>query len=308
MSKILITPRSLTRESHPALGMLTQAGYELVLGPPGRQPSEEELFDLLPGCVGYLAGVEHISAEVLEAAIGLKVISRNGTGIDNIDLEAAQRTGVRICRAEGANAQGVAELTIGLLLALVRSIPYCDRRMKDGDWERVKGSEITGRALGIVGCGRIGQRVALLALALGMKVIAHDVYRPDFVPSGEFRWGESLESVLSQADVVSLHCPGPGDDKPLIGRAAFSWMKQGSYLINTARAELVDDQAALEALESGRLAGLATDVYRQEPPSERGLLSHERVIATPHLGAFTAESISRATTEAVKNLLHCLAG
>jgi phosphoglycerate dehydrogenase-like enzyme len=157
MGKVLISPRSLTRDGHPALDLLKEAGHEVVFCTPGKQPSEEELLRLLPGCVGFLAGVETISEKALESAKDLKVISRNGTGVDNIDLEAAERLGIAICKTEGANAKGVAELTIGLMYALARFLPLHDAKMKNETWERKKGIELEGRVLGLVGCGQIGK-------------------------------------------------------------------------------------------------------------------------------------------------------
>ena len=144
-AKILVTPRSLTREGDPALELLKSAGYELVLCTPGKAPDEEELIRLLPGCVGWLAGVEKISERVLRTGRDLKAISRNGTGVDSIDLDACRKLGIPVLRAEGANARGVAELTIALLLSLMRSLPFSDSRMKAGGWERRKGTELEGR-------------------------------------------------------------------------------------------------------------------------------------------------------------------
>lgn len=306
MSKILITPRSLTKERHPALNLLKQAGYELIMGPPGKQPSEEELLKLLPGCIGYLAGVEKISAQVLESSVDLKVISRNGTGIDNIDLETAQRLGIRIYRAEGANAQGVAELTLGLILSLVRSLPLSDTKMKAGLWERKMGFEIFGKTLGIIGCGKIGQKVTLLALGIGMKVIGFDPIQTDFCSYPDFYWVKTIEELFAQSDIISLHCPALKEGIPVIKKDHFILMKPGVYLVNTARAELIDEIALLDALNSGKLAGVAMDVFQEEPPQNAELVKHERVIATPHIGAYTRESISRATFEAVNNLLKYL--
>ena len=261
MQKILITPRSLTKNGHPALDKLRQRGYELIFSTPGRQPPEDEIIGLLPGCVGYLAGVERISSRVLESAIELKVISRNGTGIDNIDQESAERLNIRICRTEGANARGVAELTIGLMFSLVRSIHYQDKKMKEGVWERKKGIELEDRVLGLIGCGQIGQHVALLALGLGMRVLA---YRrnpdPSFSPSEEFQY-VSLDELLPQSDIISLHRPAPLSGKPFISAEVIKKMKKGVYLINTARASLIDEKAVFEALGNGHIAGLAIDVY-----------------------------------------------
>jgi len=305
-NSILVTPRSITRAGHPALDRLQEAGYELVFCTRGEQPDEAELLRLVPDCVGWLAGVEPISERVLEAATQLRAISRNGTGVDSIDLGAAKRLDIRILRAEGANARGVAELAIGLTLALVRSIPCSDRHMKRAGWERRKGIELERRTMGLIGCGKIGQRVAGMAAGLGMRVAAHDPY-PDeaFAPPDEFRYA-SLDDVLLEADVISLHCPPPADGQPLIDRRRIDSMKDGAYLVNTARADLLDDRAVLEALDNGKLSGLAVDAYRKEPPGDDPLTKHEKVIATPHIGAFTEESVTRAVEVAVDNLLHVL--
>jgi phosphoglycerate dehydrogenase-like enzyme len=306
--RILVTPRSLTRSGHPALARLAEAGYEVVYCTPGQQPEEEELLRLLPGCAGYLAGVEKISARVLESAPELRVISRNGTGVNNIDCGTAARLKIAVCRADGANARGVAELTIALMLALVRHIPLSDRRMKAGLWERREGIELGGRCLGVVGCGRIGQLVAEMAIALGMRVVAYDPCpRSGAGPHERFHMATSLQAVLREADVLSLHCPPPDDGRPLLTRERIALLKHGAYLINTARGELLDDDAVLEALDSGQLSGAAIDAYRQEPPGHHPLVRHENAIAVPHIGAFSTESIARAVEAAVDNLLQVLA-
>jgi D-3-phosphoglycerate dehydrogenase len=303
MGKILITPRSLTKEGHPALGELEKAGHQVVTCTPGKMPDEAELLALLPGCVGYLAGVEKVSAKVLEAAKGLKVISRNGAGIDNVDLETARRLGIEVRPAPGANARGVAELTIALVFALLRSIPWSDGQLKRQAWNRRQGLEVKGRTLGLVGCGNIGRIVVELATGVGLNTMAFKRHPdPSFAPPA-FRW-VSPEELYAGSDLISLHCPaGP---KPVIDREAIARMKKGVYLVNTARAGVVDEQAVLEALDSGKLAGYAVDVFAQEPPKDWKLAAHEKVIATPHVGGFTAESVSRATEDAVRNILEVL--
>jgi phosphoglycerate dehydrogenase-like enzyme len=303
MKKILVTPRSLTKDGHPSFDMLNQKGFTVAFCTAGKQPDEEELIRLLPGCVGYLAGVEKVSARVLEAGKDLKVISRNGTGIDNVDLAAAERLKIRICRTEGANARGVAELTIGLLFALARHVPFHDAKMKANAWERRKGLELENRTLGLVGCGKIGEYVARMALGIGMKVAAYR-RNPDlaFAPSSAFRW-VSMDELLRSCDFVSLHRPGAPGGEAVIDKAAVAKMKKGVFIINTARASLLDEAAVLEGLNSGHVAGAAVDVYAEEPPKNLDLVRHERVVATPHLGGFTDESVDRATTEAVQNLL-----
>lgn len=304
--KILVTPRSVTRDGHPSLQRLRDAGFEVVCSTSGRQPAEDELLRLLPDCVGYLCGVEKVSARVLDSARQLRVISRNGTGIDNIDLAAAARRGIRVCRAEGANARGVAELTLALILGLVRSVPFCDRAIKQGGWERRLGIELEGRTLGLVGCGKIGKLVARLALAFDMQVLAHDP-TPDlqFKPSDQFRY-VLLEQLWPSAHVISLHCPPPPSATPLISSAALEQMRRGVYIVNTARAELLDEPALIVALDSGHVAGLATDLFPTEPPTNRRLADHSRVIGTAHIGGYTEESVSRSMDAAVDNLLAAL--
>jgi D-3-phosphoglycerate dehydrogenase len=308
MKKILVTPRSLTKEGDPALDLLTREGFEIVFSAPGKMPLEDELIRLLPGCVGYLAGVEAITAAVLESAADLKVISRNGTGINTIDLQAAKRLNIEILRAQGANARGVAELTLGLILSLIRSIPFSDAFMKREKWERRKGLELQGRTLGLIGCGRIGQLVARLALAFGMKVLAYDAF-PDrkFAPGSDFRFAE-FDEVLAESEIISFHCPEQSGGQAILNRERLNRLKPGVFIVNTARSSLIDEPAIQEALQDGRVAGLALDVFDREPPEATPLLLDDRVTVTPHIGGFTSESVSRATLAAVENLLTFLKG
>lgn len=306
MRKILVTPRSLTRAGHPALKRLEQAGFEVVLSSPGKQPDEDELTRLLPGCAGYLAGVEKVSGKVLSVARDLRVISRNGTGVDNLDLAACRARGVKVCRAEGANARGVAELTLALMLALVRAVPFSDARLKNGRWERREGIELEGCTLGLIGCGRVGRLVAKFALAFDMRVLVFDPFADaSFRPSENFAFA-SLEEIWRRADILSLHCPPSPDGRPVIGRKTLETLKPGTHLVNTARAGLIDAEAVLAALDSGHVAGLGTDVFEEEPPRNLRLVGHPQVIATPHIGGFTCESVSRAVDAAVDNLLEVL--
>lgn len=301
--KILVTPRSLTAGGHPALDRLTAAGYEVVLGPSGKMPTTEDLVRLLPGCVGWLAGVERIGADVFAAATDLRVIARNGTGVDAIDLEAACRCGIDVRRAEGANARGVAELAIGLMLALARSIPFSDAAIKNGGWERRKGIELEGKTLGIVGCGKIGRIVAQLARGLGMHVAGHDPFAKG---SAELPL-LPLDDLVATSHVITLHCPPPADGTPLLDARRLAVTRPGVLVVNTARHELIDIPAFTAALDRGHVAGAALDVFDAEPPLDRAHLASGRIIATPHIGGFTDESVDRAVDVAVDNLLEALA-
>lgn len=300
-SKILVTPRSVTKNGHPLLQKLTGAGFDIVLSTPGVQPDESELLERLPGCVGYLAGVETISATVLEAADTLKVISRNGAGINNVDLQAAKRLGIKVLSAPGANARGVAELALAHILNLARSVSFSDAALKSRNWERRKGVEVEGKTLGLVGCGNIGKKLATFTLALGMNVLAFDLY-PDesFRPSPQFRHC-GLDELLASSDFISLHCPA--SDKPLIDATQIAKMKDGVYLINTARAELLDEDAVKQSLKDGKIAGISIDAFVSEPPQNWSLIESSHALATPHIGGFTEESVHRAMEMAIDNLI-----
>jgi D-3-phosphoglycerate dehydrogenase len=303
--KILVTPRSLTTDPHPAFEIFAQHGYELVLGPRGQQPDEAALVALVPGCIGWIAGVEPVSETVLAAATSLRAVSRNGVGTDNLPVARMKERGIAVLTADGANAAGVAELAIALMMAGLRHVPAADRGIKAGGWPRRRGREIRNCRLGVVGCGALGRDVAKLAGGLGARVIGYDPMRPDFNRPPNFRWAE-ISDILAECDIVTLHCPPPPGGKPLIDAAALALMPRGGILVNTARAALVDEPAVLAALDSGQLETYAADVFAEEPPCSLELAGHPNVIATSHIGAFTQESVDRATIAAIENLLTAL--
>jgi D-3-phosphoglycerate dehydrogenase len=300
MAKVLVTPRSLTRETHPAIERLKNEGFKVVTSSPGKRPTEEELLKLLPGCNAYLAGVEPIKKNVLEKAHDLKVISRNGVGIDNIDLEAAETLGIKIETTPGANSRGVAELTVGLLFSLLRSIPTVNTALKNSEWKRIRGKEIDKKSFGIIGCGHIGKFVATMLGGLGMKVLGYDVTPDRAFVKDYFSW-VSFEEVIANSDIISLHCPPT--ESPIINSDTIHHMKDGVYIINTARPELVEEEQLLKAIDKKKVAGFASDVLTEETGKASDLLFHPNVIATPHIGGYTEESIYRAADEAVANIL-----
>ncbi len=302
--KILVTPRSISKSGHSELSLLTEAGYEVLLPFPGRQPSEEELLSVIGECSVYLAGVETISRKVLDNAPLLRIISRNGVGLDNIDLPCAKEHGIEVQGTPGANSQGVAELALALLLGSARGLVEGSNTIKSGGWKRSKGMEVQGKTLGIIGCGNIGQRLARMAIGIGMNVVGYDMYQAKELEAlAEFAFVE-MDALLSSSDIISLHCPPTGN--ALVDRQFLERVKQGVIIINTARSQLVDMEAMYEALQNGTVDHYAVDAFDSEPPALNKLLLHERVTLSPHIGGFTEESIQRAIGSAVANILNIL--
>jgi D-3-phosphoglycerate dehydrogenase / 2-oxoglutarate reductase len=258
-----------------------------------------------------------VTGELLEEATRLQVVGRAGSGLDNIDLDAAIRHGVLVVNAPRGSAIAVAEHTLALMLTLARHIPAANSSIKAGRWDksRLLGIELHGNVLGIIGLGKIGKEVAQRAKSLGMRVIACD----PFISANQGQQvGVTLhckEEVLQRADFVTLHATLTNDEsgtRRLLGARELQLLKSGAYLVNCARGSLIDEQALLAALTEGRLAGVALDVFSQEPIGDdtvlRQLLSHERVIATPHLGASTVEAQVRVATEVARYIISALRG
>ncbi|GAB3045502.1 NAD(P)-dependent oxidoreductase [Sediminivirga luteola] len=303
--RVLVTPRSLTSQgldAVPELAPLRAAGYELVSGPAGQAPGRDQLEALLPGVVGWLAGVERIDGALLRAHPQLRAISRNGIGTNAIDLAAAEECGISVLTARGANAQGVAELALLQMLTALRGHLEGMAALRAGGWSRSPGAELNGKTVGVIGMGAIGARVARIAAAFGAAVVAHD----PVLTSHQDAELLPLEELAARADVITLHCPPR--ERPLIDAAFLARCRPGLILINTAREGLVDAAALLAALDGGQVAAYAVDAFDVEPPPASALLRHPRVLPTPHLGGYTSESVSRATSAAVGNLLAALRG
>ncbi|KUF10737.1 phosphoglycerate dehydrogenase [Pseudoponticoccus marisrubri] len=306
MSRILITPRSLSSGGHPALARLEEAGFELVMPAPGKTPTEAELLAAVPGCVGWLAGVEPVSEAVIAAATDLRVISRNGSGIDNLPLKALERQGILLRRAEGTNARGVAELALTLALSGLRDIVPTHAGLQQGNWPRRTGFEIQGAPVGVIGLGAIGGSFAEFCLTLGAEVRGFDPFAPDDRLAHPAFRRTDLAETLRDTSVVSLHAPMPEDGSPMLGKDELALLAPGAVVVNTARAGLVDDAAMIAALDSGQVGTYATDVFHTEPPQMTALLRHPRVITTSHIGGFTRQSVERSTRCAVDHLLDVL--
>jgi len=251
-----------------------------------------------------------MTPEVIEAARSLKVIGRAGVGVDNVDLAAATRRGVLVMNSPGGNTISTAELAVGMMLALARNLAPADAAMKGEKWDRKSfaGVELFGKRLGIVGLGRIGREVAARGRAFGMEVQAFDPFVSPAVAEQAHVKLRTLDEVLQTSDYLTLHTTLTKETKHLLGRDAFAKVKAGVRIVNAARGELIDDEALLLALESGRVAGAALDVYAQEPPKDWRLARHPKVIATPHLGASTKEAQERVGTDIAQQVRDYLKG
>lgn len=306
-NRILISPSSFGKENPSPLNSLRDAGYEVVLNPHGRKLTEDEVVNLVVEAkpVGMIAGVEPLTARVLDQAKDLKVISRCGIGLDNVDLNAARSKGIAVLNTPDAPTEAVAELTIGLIFDLLRRISFLDRELRKGDWRKETGSLLRDKRVGIVGLGRIGKKVAQLLLALGAKVAGTDI-KPDF------DWLQAnqvplvgLQELLRGSQILCLHVSYTAGNKHLIGKKEMEAMRKGAYLLNVSRGGVVDEDALYLLLSNGHLSGAALDVFDQEPYT--GPLTRlDNVVLTPHIGSYAREARLEMEMQAVKNLLSVL--
>ena len=308
--KILVTPTSFLKpQNKKAKALIESFAVKVVYNPFSRPLEPEEIIELLDGVDGYIAGLDYITREVIENAPDtLKVISRYGAGVDRVDLQAAKQRGIRVANTPGTNATAVCELAFALMLSLARSVPMLNNSVKKGEWPRCGGIELKGKTLGIIGFGAIGKNLALRAKAFGMDVMAYDPYFDEaFAAEHEIR-RKPLDAVIAGADFLSLHVPLTEQTKYMIGEKAISTMKQGAYIINTARGGLVDEEAAARALRAGRLSGIGLDAYEVEPVTDSPLLELNNAVMMPHAGAHIAEAVAAMGMMATRNLIDILQG
>ena len=269
----------------------------------------EELLNVIADYDAIIVrGRTKVTKDVLRKAEKLKVVGRAGVGVDNIDLAAAQARKITVVNAPTATTIAVAEHTIALMLSLVRAVPRADEGMKSGRWlkKELMGSELFGKSLGIIGMGRIGSAVGKRAKAFGMSILGYDPLLSGSVIEEQGAVPVTLEHLLANADLISVHTPLTPETKGLINSQAIGKMKHGVRIIVTARGKIVDETALLAGLESGQVAGAALDVFAEEPPGMTALVSHPRVVATPHIGAQTQEAQMRTATDIAEEVLSAL--
>jgi D-3-phosphoglycerate dehydrogenase len=273
---------------------------------------EETLLRHVPEADALLVGTAKITPAVLGAAPRVRIVARYGIGLDNVDVEEATRRGIAVTTAAGFCREEIAEHVMGLLLSLARGIHLYDRAVRDGDWTRAGARSVrrvAGQTLGVVGFGAIGRTVANRAAGFGLNVIAHDPALDDNAIRAGGAEPVGLDELAARADVVSLHAPLTDSTRGLVGARFLAAMKPSAFLINTARGGLVDQDALVAALDEGRIAGAGLDTFVPEPlPADHPLLASERVLATPHVGFYSEESVRDVRHRAARAVAAALAG
>lgn len=307
--KVLVTATSYASQDKRLRTTLEEKVGDIVYNTTGKPLSSAQLQDLLPAVDGMIAGLDEIDAAALASAPELKVVARYGVGYNNVDLEAARLHKVIVTNTPGANAKSVAELTIALILNLLRPVIRAVQKTKKGEWPRYKGISLQGKTIGLVGCGAIGKETARRLAGFDCEILAYDIYEDELFASEQRVSYVPLEELLARSDLVSLHLPGIPETTGLVNEEFLGKMNPGSYLVNTARGELVDESAMISALRSGQLRGAALDVFQQEPPGvDNPLLHLEQVIVTPHMGAHSDSATNAMGWMALGECLAVLQG
>lgn len=253
--------------------------------------------------------MERITQRVIEAAKKVKIIAKHGVGVDNIDVKAATIKGIVISSAVGANSDAVADLTIGLMLSLARDIPFADRSVKEGKWPQIVGSQVNNKVLGIIGLGQIGKKVAKRAFGFDMRILAYDILKDEAFAK---EWGITyltLDEVILGSDFLTIHLSLSPYTFRLIGERELGLMKEGAFLVNISRGDIVDEEALYQVLKNKRIKSAALDLFCEEPPSKgNALLTLDNVITTPHMGGYTFEALNETGMICVRDIINALEG
>jgi D-3-phosphoglycerate dehydrogenase / 2-oxoglutarate reductase len=306
--RVLITCPQMQRHADEYVRRLEALGIAAEVPPVVQQLSENELIAMIDRFDGIILGDDPLSRRVLEHATKLRIISKWGVGVDNIDLAAAADLGIPVTNTPGAFGEEVADVVIGYLILLSRQLHRTDAGTRIGAWPKIEGFSLRGRTLGVVGLGSIGLALASRGAAHGMRVVGTDVFDGRHAEARALGLEvASLEQVLKSADLLSLCCPLTAANRHMLDTAAFAQMRPGSYLVNTARGGLVDEAALVGALQSGKLAGAALDVFETEPlPAGSPLRAFDNVILGAHNASNTIDAVRRVNELAMSNLLHGL--
>lgn len=304
--KVLITPRSFGKNNPELFTRLEMAGLELVRNNTGAILGEEDMIRLVEPCEGVIAGVDPLNSRVLQHAPKLRAISKYGVGLDNIDLKECEKRGVKVSRTVGANSNAVADYAFALMLGVARRVVEIDCRCREKDWSKITSIDVYGRTLGIIGLGAIGKCVARRAAGFEMRILAADTHwDAEFAEQyGVVR--ASVDDICGQADIITLHCLLDESTRRLINRERIAAMKERAILINTARGELIDQDALLDALREKRIYGAGLDVFDKEPPENPEWYKLDNIIMGSHCSSSTLGATELMGAMAVDNLLRDL--
>lgn len=309
MSVVLTTSRAFS-SCDAAQKILTDAGHQLKMLTPQKPLNASELINEVKGVSAMLAGLDEINADVIRAASPtLKIIARNGVGYDKVDLNTAKENNIRVTITPGANSLSVCELAFSFITGLSRRIHLMDKSVREKSWQRVAGIELHGKTIGILGTGAIGRHLAVRCHSFGMRVLAYDLSPSrELVEKYGVTYTSDLNDIYQQADFISLHLPANKETWHMINRETIGKMKQGTFIINTARGELIDDDALYEALAEGYLGGAGLDAFVAEPFLDDRFFQLDNVILTPHTGAFTKEAADKTLIIAAEEIVRALSG
>jgi D-3-phosphoglycerate dehydrogenase len=296
--KILLGPSTFAAQDQSPIERLSESGCEIIQNPFGRKLTRQELIELLPGVKGLIAGLEILDEDVMRKS-ELKVISRCGSGLSNVDMDAAARLGIKVFSTPYGPTSAVAELTLGVMLNLLRMVPFMDREVHEGRWTKKTGTQLEGKTVVIIGYGRIGRKVASLLKPFNVKLIVVDPFIREKTDGIEIL---PLDKALSKADIISIHSSG---EQQIIGDDEFRLIKKGAFLLNAARGGLINESSLIQAIENGIIAGAWIDTFREEPYSGP-LIKYSQVVLTPHVGSYTLECRRSMEMESVNNLLEAL--
>ena len=304
--QVLITPRSFGKQNPALFDRLTAKGLTIVRNDTGSILTEELMCQKIADCDGVILGIDPVNAKVLAAAPKLKAIAKYGVGTDNIDLEACQRRGIKVSKTLGANSNAVADYAFALMLACARRLNLIDRRCRQKDWGKITSIDLYGKTLGIVGLGNVGKCVARRALGFSMRVLAYDVYQDEAYAKANGITYCDLDTLIREADVISLHAALTADNHQMISKERLCAMKKTAILVNTARGDLVDEEALLWALSQGEIYAAGLDVFKEEPPKDARWYELDNLVMGSHCASSTAGATESMGQMAVDNLFRDL--
>jgi len=301
MTRVCVASRSFSR--HPVLRQELLSKFpDVTFNDQGTSLTDQGLIDFVSGHSHAITALEKLDATFFNALPDLKIVSKYGVGFDMIDVTAMKQAGVYLGWTGGSNKRSVSELVIAYALNMLRHIPVLNADVKSGSWQQIKGQQLTGKTVGIIGFGHVGKDLAVLLQAFGCEVLAHDILNfPDFCQTHDIPQTD-LNNLLNQSDIVTLHLPLDDSTKNILGPEQLKIMKPGSLLINAARGGLVDETAVKNALQSGQLSGAAFDVFSCEPPEDIDLIKLANFLVTPHIGGSTDEAILAMGRAAIAGL------